>query len=120
MDIIDARDFAPKVVDLTGGLGVDVVAEASAAPCSLRQCAAWRCWDAWSVSAAWVHDRRARHGFSGLRRLSLIGVTNRTRTGEEQAKIVEGFSRDILPAIGDGRLQPLVDRVFTSPRRPRR
>ena len=50
--------------------------------------------------------------FLALRRLSLIGVTNRTRTGEEQAKIVEGFSRDILPAIGDGRLQPLVDRVF--------
>lgn len=113
VDIIDARDFAPKVVDLTGGRGVDVVADSIGGTVLAET---MRCMALLgrlvSIGRMGATTAELDMDFLALRRLSLIGVTNRTRTGEEQAKIVEGFSRDILPAIGDGRLQPLVDRVF--------
>ena len=47
-----------------------------------------------------------------LKRLQLIGVTNRTRTIDEKIAIVRGVVRDLLPALADGRLKPVIDRVF--------
>jgi NADPH:quinone reductase-like Zn-dependent oxidoreductase len=46
------------------------------------------------------------------RRGHLIGTTLRTRALEEKAHLVQQFARRIVPALGDGRLRPLVDRVF--------
>ena len=50
--------------------------------------------------------------FLALRRLQLIGVTFRTRTMEERAEIAQRFSADVLPALADGRLKPVIDKVF--------
>jgi len=50
--------------------------------------------------------------FLALRRLHLIGVTFRTRTIEERAEIARRFATDLLPALVDGRLKPVIDRVF--------
>jgi len=47
-----------------------------------------------------------------LRRLKLIGVTFRTRTDDERAACVQAAARDLLPAFADGRIKPLIDRVF--------
>jgi NADPH2:quinone reductase len=47
-----------------------------------------------------------------LRRLRLIGVTFRTRTLEERIAIAQRCAHDLLPALADGRLRPLIDRVF--------
>lgn len=47
-----------------------------------------------------------------LKRLHLIGVTFRTRTLEERIAIAQRFSVDLLPALADGRLRPLINRVF--------
>jgi NADPH2:quinone reductase len=47
-----------------------------------------------------------------LKRLSLIGVTFRTRTLDERIAIVQRFAADLLPALADGRLRPLLDRVL--------
>ena len=47
-----------------------------------------------------------------LNRLRVIGVTFRTRTLEEKTAIVQGVIADLLPAVADGRLCPVVDRVF--------
>lgn len=46
------------------------------------------------------------------RRLRLFGVSNRQRTPEQRASSVRGFARDLLPAIADGRIRPLIDRVY--------
>lgn len=45
-------------------------------------------------------------------RLRLIGVTFRTRSLEEHAEVVRRFAEDLLPALADRRLRPVVDRVF--------
>jgi NADPH:quinone reductase-like Zn-dependent oxidoreductase len=46
------------------------------------------------------------------RRLQLFGVSNRLRTPAQRASGVPGFRTDWLPMFDDGRIQPLVDRVF--------
>ncbi len=46
------------------------------------------------------------------KRLRLFGVSNRLRTPEMRAETVRGFVADVLPAIADGRIQPVIDRVF--------
>jgi NADPH:quinone reductase-like Zn-dependent oxidoreductase len=46
------------------------------------------------------------------KRLSLVGVTFRTRTPEERIAVVERFLAHLGPALAAGAFRPLVDRVF--------
>ena len=47
-----------------------------------------------------------------LKRLQLIGVTFRTRTIDEKIAIARDVAAHLLPALADGRLRPILDRVF--------
>lgn len=47
-----------------------------------------------------------------LRRLHLYGVSNRLRTPGQRAEATKRFVADLMPAIEDGRLRPIVDRTF--------
>src|SRR5205085_5054211 len=53
-------------------------------------------------------DLDALHG----KRLTVFGVSNRFRTAAQRAETVRGFVRDVLPFLADGRLRPVVDKVF--------
>jgi NADPH:quinone reductase-like Zn-dependent oxidoreductase len=46
------------------------------------------------------------------KRLTLFGVSNRLRPPAERALTVRGFERDFLPYFADGRIAPVIDRVF--------
>ncbi len=46
------------------------------------------------------------------KRLQLIGVTFRTRTLDERIAIAQRCGTDMLPALAEGRLHMLIDRVF--------
>jgi NADPH:quinone reductase len=46
------------------------------------------------------------------KRLQLIGVTFRTRTMDERIAIAKGVAADLIPALADGRLKPVINRVF--------
>ncbi len=46
------------------------------------------------------------------KRLTLFGVSNRLRTAAQRAETIRSFVRDLLPRFEDGRLRPLIDRVF--------
>jgi NADPH:quinone reductase len=46
------------------------------------------------------------------KRLHLFGVSNKLRPAAERAQTVRAFERDFLPLFADGRLTPVVDRVF--------
>jgi len=46
------------------------------------------------------------------RRLTLFGVSNKLRNAEQRAATVRGFAQKILPLIAEGRIKPLVDRVY--------
>jgi len=47
-----------------------------------------------------------------LKRLSLIGVTFRTRSLQEKRVLLDRFRTDIHPHLDSGKLKPTVDRVF--------
>jgi NADPH:quinone reductase-like Zn-dependent oxidoreductase len=45
-------------------------------------------------------------------RLTVFGVSNRFRVAAQRAETVRGFVKDVLPYFEDGRIRPLVDKVF--------
>jgi NADPH:quinone reductase-like Zn-dependent oxidoreductase len=47
-----------------------------------------------------------------VKRLTLFGVSNKQRNAAQRAAGVPPFVADLLPAFADGRIRPLVDRVF--------
>ena len=46
------------------------------------------------------------------RRLTLFGVSNKMRNSEQRSTTVRGFARDFLPLLAEGRVKPLIDRVY--------
>lgn len=46
------------------------------------------------------------------KRLHLFGVSNKLRGAEQRSVTVRGFVADVLPALADGRIRPVIDRVF--------
>ena len=46
------------------------------------------------------------------KRLRIFGVSNKHRDATGRSETTRGFIRDLLPAFADGRIRPLVDRVF--------
>jgi NADPH2:quinone reductase len=47
-----------------------------------------------------------------LRRLHLYGVSNRLRNPAQRAQSTRRFVADLMPALREGRLRPIVDRSF--------
>ena len=46
------------------------------------------------------------------KRLTLFGVSNKLRTPQQRASGVPRFRAEVLPMLADGRITPLVDKVF--------
>jgi NADPH:quinone reductase-like Zn-dependent oxidoreductase len=53
-------------------------------------------------------DLETVHG----RRLQIFGVSNALMSAPERAQAMQGFARDWLPGFADGKITPVVDRVF--------
>lgn len=106
-------DFAERCLEATSGRGVDVVIDSVGGP-------AW----AESLASAALGGRIVSVGrLGGLtadvnfdevarKRVSLVGVTFRTRSAEQAAGVIRAAAADVLPALADGRVKVLVDRTF--------
>lgn len=107
-------DFVPAVMAATGGAGADLAAN-SVGGSMFAAC----------VEALGFEGRLATVGYvDGVvfaqmdllalhkKRLHLYGVSNKLRTHAHRIAAAADFSRDLLLLIADGRLRPLVDRVF--------
>jgi NADPH:quinone reductase len=46
------------------------------------------------------------------RRISLISTSLRSRPADQKATIVAAFAADVVPALADGRLRPVIDRTL--------
>ena len=46
------------------------------------------------------------------KRLQIYGISNAQLPASEKAAAAAGFARDVLPALVDGRIDPVIDRVF--------
>jgi NADPH2:quinone reductase len=109
-----SADFAAQVKAATGGKGADLVVNLVGGSV-FAEC----------VNSLARHGRLAVVGYLDgvleakidlaavhVNRLEIFGVSNAKLTAEERAQAVSGFARDVLPAIADGRITPLIGRVF--------
>jgi NADPH2:quinone reductase len=105
--------FADAVLTATNGAGVDIIIDHVGGPFlnDNLQCMALR-GRLISVGRLGGNIGELNLDLMALKRLRLIGVTFRTRTLEERMAIARSFSADLLPALTDGRLRPLIDRIF--------
>ena len=109
-----APDFHAAVMAATGGRGVNLVVNTvggSVFAESLR-CLAF---EGRLATVGYVDgvlsapiDLQALHA----KRLTLFGVSNKLRDADQRAAGVPAFVSDLMPAFADGRIVPLVDRVF--------
>lgn len=114
-DGIAVRDgrFADRVLELTAGRGADVIVD--------------------TVGAAYLEENlralapRGRMIVIGLmggpsgtlplgvlltKRARITGTVLRSRPLEEKAAVTQAFARHVLPLLADGRVVPVIDRVF--------
>jgi len=106
-------DFAPAVLEATGGAGVDVVLDSIGAPYLAQHLACMK-----------VGGRLVLIGLMGgakadvnlgivvAKRLAILGSTLRARPIAEKAEIVRSFRARFGAALDGGALRPIVDRVL--------
>lgn len=107
-------DFAQQIMEATGGKGVNLAVNlvgGSVFPEIVRSLA----YMGRVAIVGYVDntfsaeiDLNATH----VNRLQIFGVSNVKLPADLRALHVEGFKRDILPALADGRITPVIDRVF--------
>ena len=106
--------FLEAVMTATGGKGVDLVVNAVGGTV-FAECVRALAFRGRLATVGYVDgvmrseiDLEALHS----KRLRLFGVSNKLRTAPQRAETVAGFVRDVLPALADGRIRPVVDKVF--------
>ena len=107
-------DFHDAVMQATGGRGVDLVVN-NVGGSVFAECVRSLAFEGRLATVGYVDgvlkseiDIEALHA----KRLKLFGVSNKLRNPEQRATSARGFVADLLPAIADGRIRPLIDRVF--------
>lgn len=106
--------FADKVLEATGGKGVNLslnLVGGSAFP-DLVRCAANQ--GRIAIIGYVDHQHRAEIDLEAVhgRRLQIYGVSNAMLPADQRAEAMRGFVREVLPGIADGRITPVVDKVF--------
>ena len=107
-------DFCDAVLAATGGKGanlvVNIVGGAVFAECVRALAFQGRLATVGYVDGVLTAeiDIEALHA----KRLVLFGVSNKLRSAEQRLESVRGVTADILPAIADGRIRPLIDSVY--------
>ncbi len=107
-------DFHDRVMEATGGKGVNLVVN-NVGGSVFAECIRCMAFQGRLATVGYLDgvlraeiDIEALHG----KRLTLFGVSNKLRNAEQRAVTVRGMINDVLPAIADGRVRPLIDRVF--------
>ena len=109
-----AADFSKKVLDATGGKGVDLVVN-NVGGSVFAECIQCLGYEGRLATVGYVDgvmkgemDIEALHS----KRLKLFGVSNKMRNAAQRGVTVEGFKRDFLPLFASGKLKPVIDRVY--------
>ena len=107
-------DFFDAVAKATDGQGVDLVVN-NVGGSVFAECIRCMAFEGRLATVGYVDgvlkaeiDIEALHA----KRLTLFGVSNKLRNAAQRAETARGFVIDMLPMFADGRLRPLIDRVF--------
>ena len=109
-----SADFCDAVMAATGGKGVNLVVN-NVGGSVFAECVRALAFQGRLATVGYLDgvlkaelDIQALHA----KRLVLFGVSNKLRSAEQRAESARGFVADILPAIADGRIRPLIDRTY--------
>jgi len=107
------NDFVAATRDFTDGAGVDVVLDMVGGDYIPRNLSILR-EGGRHVSIAFLQGSKAEIDFMPVmrKRLILTGTTLRARPVEFKADIAEALSLFVFPLIEDGRIRPVIDKVF--------
>jgi putative PIG3 family NAD(P)H quinone oxidoreductase len=107
------QDFVAVVRDVTSGRGVDVVLDMIGGSYTARNIACLAM-DGRLVQIATMGGATADVplGHIMAKRLTLTGSLLRPRSAREKGAIAAALEREIWPLIAEGRIKPIVDRVF--------
>lgn len=107
-------DFAQEVLEATGGNGADLIVNlvGGSVFAECVSCLARRGRLAVVGYVDGMLKAEIDLGAVHANRYEIFGISNAKLTVGERAQAVHGFARDVLPAFSDGRIEPLVDRVF--------
>jgi len=109
-----APDFAKKVLEVTGGKGVDLVVN-NVGGSVFAECIRCLGYEGRLATVGYVDGvMKAEMDIEALhsKRLKLFGVSNKMRNGAQRAVTVQGFTKDFLPLFAAGKLKPLIDKVY--------
>jgi NADPH:quinone reductase len=107
-------DFAAKVLELTGGRGVNLVVN-NVGGSLFAECVKCLGYEGRLATVGYVDGvMKAEMDIEALhsKRLKLFGVSNKMRNAAQRGVTVEGFKREFLPLFASGRLKPVIDRVY--------
>jgi len=115
---LDGANLAAQVREATGGRGADLVIDYTAGPeignhlAALAERGRLVVVGMMGMTAG---GRKAEVDLGLLlrRRLKVIGSVLRARPREEKARLTADFTAFALPRLRDGRLRPVVDRIFS-------
>jgi len=107
------QDFAAAVNRLTGGTGVHVVLDFIGAAYIAQNLEALGMWGR-MVFLATMGGAQANVNLGLLmsKRISMRGVTLRTRTLEEKLAVTRRFATHVLPLLKNGKVHPVIERVY--------
>ena len=107
-------DFSAAVLEATGGRGADLAIN-TVGGTVFAECMRSLAFEGRLAIVGYVDgvlkaevDLDALHA----KRLRIFGVSNKLRNAEQRAGSVRGFVADVLPAIVDGRIRPLIERAL--------
>jgi NADPH:quinone reductase len=109
-----APDFAAKVLEHTGGKGVNLVVN-NVGGSMFAECVRCLGYEGRLATVGYVDGvMKAEMDIEALhsKRLKLFGVSNKMRNAAQRGVTVEGFKRDFLPLFASGKLKPVIDRVY--------
>jgi len=107
-------DFVDAVLEATAGKGADLIVN-NVGGTVFEACMRAAAFQGRLATVGYVDGvMRSEIDIEALhtKRLHLFGVSNKLRDAGQRAETVRGFVADVLPAIADGRIRPVVDRVF--------
>src|SRR5216684_4666185 len=107
------QNFAAEVSRLTNGEGVHVVIDFIGAPYMEQNLQALAMWGRMVfLSTMGGMQANVNLGILMGKRISMRGVTLRTRTLEEKLAVTRRFATGVLPLLANGKVKPVIDQVY--------
>ena len=107
-------DFHDAVMKATDGKGVNLVVN-TVGGSVFAECIRCMAFEGRLATVGYVDNTlKAEIDIQALhaKRLTLFGVSNKLRTAEQRSAGVPAFVADFMPLFADGRIEPIVDRVY--------